>query len=132
MAAFNIKHIGALVNLRLYPENILGSGYKLVTILGILDHVDAVRYIDAAVLHASVYPTLPEGTADDYTSYSYLKLKTQSGDTTVVGMPWVNTIENVSKSKVQFTIDDMDADKVQLLTRTLNSMNIFGIEIKYL
>lgn len=82
--------IGSVYSFEVYPTAILGNNFNNLKLLSELDSDDANGHIDPQAMHAKIYPTLPEGSLDDYRAYTYYKFRTQSGETIVIGRPWIN------------------------------------------
>lgn len=80
-------------DLQVYPAAIIGNNFKGCKILSIVDAESATESgrINAAQMHSQVYPTLPKDllVADDYDSYTYVKLKLADGTITYIGDPWI-------------------------------------------
>lgn len=97
--------LNSYVNFSCYAPAILGNGYQNAEVLAILDYATANIFIDAAVLHAGVYPSIQaNGVPNDYTKYPYLKIRTASGQVTVVGLPWIVDASYVVETAVQITL----------------------------
>lgn len=78
------------ISFEVYPSNILGSNFKDVKLEGVLNARLAASLVDIYSLHANIYPQLPEGSVpDDPTAYSYIEVQHRSGETTVIGTPWI-------------------------------------------
>lgn len=109
---------GNAYSFNVHPVAILGNDFTNVTVTAILDQETANQFIDTRALHVQVYPTLPQGTPDDPSVYMYLKLKTASGNTRVIGVPWINieTVELVEMGTFTITIPNRsvtDTAKIQ-------------------
>ena len=114
--------IGSVVNLDTYAPEYLGTGYRRVKVLSILDFQDASRYAKIATLHSTVLPQLPAGTPSDYTELSYLKLKLNNGDITALAIPWITT-ESITKvdayRRVRIVLDKVSIEEEDALRRLL-------------
>lgn len=75
------------VNFEVYPSTLIGTSFKNVRVIGLVDHT-GVNF-DAAARHANVYSTLPPGTVNDFTAYMYLKVQLASKAIDFVGIPWI-------------------------------------------
>lgn len=112
--------INASCSFEVYPSTILGTDFKGVKILAILDAATTAFYgFDAAAMHANVYPMLAgTGTPNDYTAYSYVLLAMPSGQKQVIGIPWIkdSTFVISQQRTVQFSIDNInDTDVTKIL-----------------
>jgi hypothetical protein len=92
-----------------HPSSILGTGFKNVTVQAVLDYDSATNFGDIDALHVNVFSYLPMGTPNRPQDFDYLLLKTEGGDTTVIGIPWIieETIELVQSLKANVVIDGL-------------------------
>ena len=125
--------IGSVVNLETYAPEILGTGYRRVKILSILDHQDATRYAKVAALHATVLPYLPAGTPSDYTELSSYKVRLNNGEVTALAIPWV-TSDSITEvdayRRVRIVLDQVSIVEEDALRRLLTSNNYAIIEMR--
>lgn len=110
--------VGKVYDFTVYPSTIIPGDYTNVTILSILNARTARSLADIDALHAAVYPFLPQGTVDDAGSYYYLQVQLSNGETTVLGITWIdqNTIEERSETKIYALIEgasSSDLDRVR-------------------
>lgn len=89
MSNMDSVNIGDQISFDVYPSAIIGQSYKSMKVMAFLDPDTAAAFEDIATLHAQVYPTLPGGTPNDAYQYEYLRLKSQTGSTVIVGLPWI-------------------------------------------
>ena len=91
MSTIDTTYLGKQVSFTLWPSAIMGDSYTNVKLLAILDYQSASQITDVASLHANVFPTipLPYQPANDYTSYSYLKIQFPNLQVGVIGIPWI-------------------------------------------
>ena len=134
MAGVDLSNlIGSTVNLETYAPEILGTAYRRVKILAILDFQDASRYSKISTLHASVLPQLPAGTPSDYTELSYLKIRLNNGEVTALALPWIIT-ESILKvdayRRVRLVIDQVSVEEEDMLRRLLTSNGYTIIEMR--
>ena len=116
-----------------YPSQLLGNDFQNVTVLSILDFDTALQFMDVPALHTNVFPTLPAGTPDDPAAYDYVKIKTASGQNTILGIPWINqaTIALVESRKMTIVIDGVSAADVDRARNALaqNGFNQIAISL---
>ncbi len=122
-------------NFDLYPVALLGAGYSNATIMAIMDTATANREIDTVALHAQIYPTLPAGSCpNDPNGYDYVKIKTTTGQTTILGLPWINpqTVVLVDSKTIVATISNVSASDVARINNALvaNGFNNVSIVIQ--
>lgn len=116
-----------------YPSAILGSGFKNVTVAAILDYQTAKAFGDIEVLHISVFPYLPAGTPNRPQDFDYLLLRTEAGDSIIIGIPWIEeeTIEVVGALTMTITIDGVGTEDTERVRACLsqNGYDKFRIEL---
>jgi hypothetical protein len=74
-------------------------------------------------LHEDIITNLPEGSIDDPTLYSYIKIELENGEQTFVGLPWIDTttLEKVGSSTLTITIADVNPDDVPNILAALTA-----------
>lgn len=115
---FKLKDI---ISFETRASQILPQSYDRVTVEGVIPASDCHLYgFDAYSTHAQIFRLVPEGTMeDDADSYNYLRLKTETGETLIVGLPWIdtNTIKVYHRLTAMFTVEDIaqeDIERIQL------------------
>ncbi len=133
--------LGTFVSFTVYPSSILGSSYQNVKLLAILDYQTAMSFMDVASMHANVYPLIPQADqpANDFTSYSYLKIQFASGQIGIIGIPWIvgwNTAANCGltqtvNSTITAVINGVSAADIPTIQQLLvmNGYNTFVITL---
>lgn len=97
-------NIGDTISFQVYPSTLLGDQFKDVVVQSVVN-ADTARLLgfDYISMHANVFPTLPEGQVpDNPTQYNYLVVKMQSGQTQIVGLPWID--ESTITSRVTSSV----------------------------
>lgn len=115
----------------LHPSSILGTGFKNVTVQAILDYHAALAFADLDALHVNVFPHLPAGTPNRPQDFDYLWIRTQNGDTTIIGIPWIveETIELVESLKMNVVIDGVGSIDIERVRACLSQNGYDKIEI---
>lgn len=133
MASVDLSNlIGATVNLETYAPEILGTAYRRVKVLSILDFQDASRYSKVATLHATALASLPKGTTADYTKLSYLKVRLNNGDVRAIAIAWIRpeSITNVDAyRRVRIVLDKVSVEEEDNLRRLLLGNQYLIIEM---
>lgn len=80
---------GDIYDFMTHASALLGT-FKGVRVIGTVTHEGVRGYIDPAASHAAVYGTLPEGIPDNYKQYNYLVITQPNGNTTALGLPWID------------------------------------------
>lgn len=104
--------IGSTYSFQVYPVAQLGNNFQNVVVLALLDATTVQQLgIDIWGMHKNLFASLPAGTPNDPTQYQYLRLKLQSGQTTIVAVPWIDdsTVELANAQTLQVTLGNLDA-----------------------
>lgn len=121
-------------NFDVYPSALIGSEFKGVTILSIMDAESANKEIDIQAMHVQVYPHLPAGSPNDPYSYNYVKIKTMSGQTMILGLAWIKeeTVALNTSSTIVATITGVTTMDVQRISNALlqNGYSQFSIKVQ--
>jgi len=122
---------GLTYSFTVYPSYILGTDFKNVVVLGVVNYEIASKYADIYALHAQVYPTLPEDTPNNPESYDYLLIKTTTGNKTVVGLPWIKeeTIAVVDSKTIQVLISQVSANDITAIRNALVQNGFMNLKI---
>lgn len=117
-----------------YPSSLIGNNFKGVTILAIMDRQTANKEVDVQALHIQIYPLLPANSVpNNPDGYDYVKIKTQSGETTVLGLPWIkeDTVKLVESRTIQVKIGGVSAADVPRVRDCLaqNGFSIVDISV---
>ncbi len=125
--------LGSTVSFELHPSMLIAAGYTRAKVEGILGAADARRYADIDALHVQVYPTLPPGTPNRADGYYYLKLKLISGESTIVGLPWIkdNTYQKVEAGTLRFIIQDVNQSDETIVREALAGLGYRMLQVEY-
>lgn len=116
--------IGAVVSFDLYPAQIIGASLKNAKVLAIVDGVTAKALgTDVAALHAAVYATLPVGVPNRFDGYSYVRLKLTSGETVIIGLPWIkeSTLLRAQVGRLNVVLEGMSEQDYSRLTKAMSA-----------
>jgi hypothetical protein len=112
--------IGQTYSFQVYPSNLLGNDWNNVKVTSIMSYDDAMKLKDVTSLHIKFYPYFGSqtNTPNDPSSYLYIKVKTQSGATTILGIPWIvdSSVVAVTAQTITATIANVtpqDVPKIQ-------------------
>ncbi len=125
---FELKKV---YNFDVYPSTILGDDFRNVTILSIMDYESALQLADVAAIHVNVYPYLPAGLPDDPSQYDYVRIRTASGQSTILGISWINldTVELVESRRMTIKIDGVGSSDIERVRLALVQNGYNNIEI---
>lgn len=114
-----------------YPQQILGTGFKNVTVQGIFDYQTALSFADIDALHQNVYQYLPAGTPNRPQDFDYLYLRTESGDNTIIGIPWIveETVQLVNALTMHITIPGVSSSDIDQVRACLSQNGYNNITI---
>jgi hypothetical protein len=111
--------IGQTYNFQVYPS-VLGNDWQNVKVTSVMSYEDAMKQQDVTSLHIKFYPYFgPQtNTPNDPSAYLYIKVKTQSGAVTILGVAWINdsSVQMVTAQTVTATIANVtpqDIPKIQ-------------------
>lgn len=111
MANFQIRQV---YNFDTYAAALLGNNFKNVTVLAIMDRETAAKEADVHAMHVQVYPYLPAGTPNDPNAYDYVKVKTTTGQTMILGIAWIkeDSIQLVESRIITVKISNVSASDI--------------------
>lgn len=116
-----------------YAPEKLGLHFKNVRMLAIMDAQSAIREgIDVIAWHEQIRSHLPSGYNDDPMTMVYLKIKSATGEETIISKDWINlsTLTETSSNRVVVTIDDVSQQDVETIRRILVTSGFPNISIK--
>jgi hypothetical protein len=124
-------NIGKVYSFDTWVPAILGNDYQNVTLQGEMDYETASRSRDVEADHARLFPLLPAGTPNNPEAYTYIKVKTLSGASVILGRPWINeaTIETVNSSVMDVTIGGITASDIPTVRQALAANGYNNITI---
>lgn len=132
MASYEDFELGSTVSFEVYPSAILGTGFKRMKVMGILDADSARGWIDPESMHANVYSQLPDGTPDAFDEYYYLKIKGPDGQINCVGLPWIiaSSIEVHATNTVKLTIENVSQSDIERLRKALAANGLKATDLR--
>lgn len=118
MTVIDSTSIQKTVSFNTHATAILGTNFKRVRVLGILDHESAMNYINVPIMAVNIYPSLPEGTTKNYQNYQYLKLRHSNGETSCIAIEWIDksTFTIHEGVNIEFRVEDAnvaDVDRIR-------------------
>ncbi|ABY62914.1 hypothetical protein ST201phi2-1p081 [Pseudomonas phage 201phi2-1] len=102
---------GTVISFEVYPSSQYGNNFQSVTLLGMFNAAIARKLgFDYIAANQSVYQTLPSGTPIDPTQYNYFQIQYPSGETEILGAPWIRagTLTINSGKRLTVVIDNID------------------------
>lgn len=135
MATSDKLKLGSSVSLDLYPAAILGTGYTNAKVQAVVDMTTAKALgFDPEAMHVNVYPTLPPGTPDDPRQYLYVKLLLQSGQSVIVGLPWIKeeTIREIQFTTLAFKVQGVGPDDYEKVIKALAANGYTAVDVTFI
>jgi hypothetical protein len=114
--------VGGIYSFSVYPVAVLGTNFKNVLVMSILDAESAQALgLDILAQHALIYPSLPSTTVNNPQKYKYLKIKLPSGLTQIIAKEWINptTLEVVTLGRFTVVLDNQSSSRQQKLLECL-------------
>lgn len=111
MATLQEIPIGSVISFEVYPSAQFGSNFQAVTLAAVFDaNIARVLGFDVIANNQSVYQSLPTGTPVDPMQYSYFQIKYPSGQTEILGVPWIRegSIRMHNGKRLTVVLDDLD------------------------
>lgn len=105
-----------------HPSAILGTGFKNVTVQAILDYQSAMNFADIESIHVNVYSYLPPGTPNRPQDFDYLLIRTDAGESTIIGIPWIveESVQLVESLKISAIIEDVGSADLERIRACLS------------
>lgn len=118
---FNLN-IGSTYDIPMLSPAVLGTKYSSATVMALLDYASAIQIADVSAIHASVLSALPTGTPSDASKLIYVKIKTSTGEITVLALNWISTQPTlVDKTTVTVLISNISQSDIPRLSQALNA-----------
>lgn len=126
--------LNSVYNFNTVAPAILGLEFKRVTVLAVLNYSIANTYINIETNHINIFPYLPVGTVNDPKTYQYLLIKTETGEDTVLALPWIDldSVTQVTSQSLVLTVNDINnTDTVKIRDAMIMlGYNNFTISVK--
>lgn len=103
--------IGTVISFEVYPSAQFGNNFQAVTLQATFNSTLArMLGFDYIAANQQVYSTLPAGTPNDPTQYNYFQIKLASGETQILGIPWIRegTLSIHNGKRLTLVFDDLD------------------------
>lgn len=126
MATLQEIPVGTVISFEVYPSAQYGNNFQSVTLMAVFSS-DVARMLgfDYVAANQNVYQSLPAGTPIDPTQYNYFQIKYPSGQTEILGVPWIRngtlTIKNGKRLTLVF--DDIDATRKDRIIAAVLAQN---------
>lgn len=126
--------VGSTYSFRCYAPSILSSDFSNVVVTMIMGYQAAIKEDDVAAIHAQIYNQLPTGTPNQPEKYTYIQIQHPSGQTEILGIPWINalTITEVDQVTFDVTIRGLSSTDYTKISNALKQNGISDFTIKIL
>lgn len=124
--------IGQTYSFQVYPS-VLGNDWQNVKVTSVMSYEDAMKQQDVTSQHIKFYPYFgPQtNTPNDPASYLYIKVKTQSGAVTILGVAWINdssvsmiTAQTATVTIANVTPQDVPKIRAALVANGYNNVQV--------
>jgi hypothetical protein len=117
----------------LHAPGILGSSYKNVTCtIGSMSERAAIRAdCKTREIHAQVFNQLPIGTPNDAGAYTYAEFQTMTGETVVLGLPWIkeDSVQKILSQNYNVKVAGISSSDLPRLRNALLTSDFKNFEI---
>jgi len=127
MATLRDVEIGQRFSFEVYPSSILGNDFNNVILDATLSSRGALREgVDIAALHQNIYPSLPAGSVNDPSQYSYIRILLANGEPQVLGVPWIrpDSIKLFVASTINLTWQNATQEQYDKIMQALSANNL--------
>jgi len=117
-------------NFTTYAPHILKSEFRNATCVTLTNYTTASQISDVATIHSQVYPSLPPGTPTDFRQIDYAIFLLPTGQTTIMGIPWIkpDSIQKVQSVTITAKIVASDANDLPAIQQALASIGLTNVE----
>lgn len=118
--------IGKHYNMSLYPIPLLGSSYKNIKLVSILDYDTALKFENVELLCKTAYPYLPEGTSSNFKSYVFYLFKTDTNKNLVLANEWIiqQTIQEITSLNYTLRLNNISTSQLNIVKDQLRLLGI--------
>lgn len=118
--------IGTVISFEVYPSVQYGSNFQSVTLRAVFDsNIARMLGFDYIAANQNVYQSLPAGTPVDPTQYSYFQVEYGSGETEILGVPWIRegSLTIVNGKRLTLVFDDIDETRKERIIAAVLAQN---------
>lgn len=118
--------IGTVISFEVYPSAQFGNNFQSVTLKAVFDSSLArILGFDYIAANQQVFDTLPAGTPIDPTQYNYFQIQLASGETQILGVPWIRagTLSIHNGKRLTLVFDDIDETRKARIIAAVRGVN---------
>lgn len=122
--------INNLYDLSAFAAPVLGSTFKALKLIGILNYDSAIKLDNIESKQKQIYPYLPDGTPRDHKKYTYYHFQ-KAGRDIVLADYWIvpNSIKEVEGETYVITVRNVSANEIGIIRDQMRLLNFdFTIE----
>lgn len=111
MASLQEIPVGTTISFEVYPSAQYGNNFQAVTLQAVFNsNIARMLGFDYIAANQQVYQSLPAGTPIDPTQYNYFQIMYDSGETQILGEPWIRagTLSIHNGKRLTLIFDDLD------------------------
>lgn len=126
--------IKGVYSFNVYPVAVLGTAFENVTVMAVFDQETAnAQGFDTVANHALVYPTLPPGSPNDPSLYNYVKIRTPSGKTQILGLPWIieDSVQTVQLGTISLKISNVNSSSQNKIRQILAANGYNAVDLSF-
>jgi len=116
-----------------WPEaiGILGNRFNNLTVVAEFDRATAELFADITAAHQQLMPYLPAGSSPNPDDYTYIKVRLDSGQETILSTGWINpdTITQIQAARVNIVVSGVNVSDVPAIRNALISNGFDQLEI---
>lgn len=117
--------INSYFNFSVYANSVLGTSYRNVKLLSILNYHTALKFANIELLQKQVFPYLPPGTPSDHTQYNYYLFSYKDKDLVLADV-WIqqNSIEKTVGLNYNLKLNDVTPTQIATIRDQLRLLGI--------
>lgn len=112
-------------NFSVYANSILGTSFKNLKLISILDYTTALKFGNIELLHRQIFPYLPPGTISNNTKYTYYLFK-YKGKNLILAHQWIvqDSIEETEGLNYTLTLNNINTNQLSIVRDQLRLLGI--------
>lgn len=118
--------VGTVISFEVYPSSQYGNNFQSVTLQAVFNsNIARALGFDYIAANQQVYSSLPAGTPIDPTQYNYFQIMTSSGETQILGVPWIRegTLSIHDGKRLTLVFDDLDETRKNRIIAAVTGVN---------
>ena len=124
--------VHSYVTFSVYPTSVLGTGFRNMKVMMLMDEASARQFVDTRAMHAKVFSSLPAGTPTVPDDFTFVKLlNPANGAISYIALEWINeaTIVVETTRIMRLTIENVSAEDRPRIIAALSSNGFTATEL---